>query len=112
MRTNVDSANEARPFPIDVSEEQLEDLRRRIGATHGRPPSWRIGAAELGGRPCVRPRGRPRGARPRTGGAEALRGRGARRVPLAALVNASPSPVHHASSAAAATDSTSPLSTT
>src|SRR5690242_18140977 len=33
MSTTVDSAIEVRPFTVAPSEEQIDDLRRRIGAT-------------------------------------------------------------------------------
>ena len=33
MSTTVDTATEIRPFSIDIAEEQIDDLRRRIAAT-------------------------------------------------------------------------------
>jgi pimeloyl-ACP methyl ester carboxylesterase len=33
MSTTVDTATEVRPFTVETSEEQIDDLRRRIGAT-------------------------------------------------------------------------------
>ena len=33
MSTGVETASEIRPFRIDVPEEELVDLRRRIAAT-------------------------------------------------------------------------------
>ena len=33
MSSTVDSATEIRPFRIEIPEEQLDDLRRRIAAT-------------------------------------------------------------------------------
>ena len=34
MSSTVETAIEIRPFHVDVPEEALEDLRRRIAATH------------------------------------------------------------------------------
>jgi hypothetical protein len=33
MSTTVESANELRPFQVDIPDESLDDLRRRIAAT-------------------------------------------------------------------------------
>ena len=33
MSSTVESANEIRPFDVDIPEEALDDLRRRIAAT-------------------------------------------------------------------------------
>ena len=33
MSTTVDTATDIRPFSIDIAEEQIDDLRRRIAAT-------------------------------------------------------------------------------
>ena len=33
MSTTVETANEIRPFQVDIPEEALDDLRRRIAAT-------------------------------------------------------------------------------
>jgi len=33
MSTTVDTASEIRPFEVAISEEKIEELRRRIGAT-------------------------------------------------------------------------------
>jgi hypothetical protein len=33
MSTTVETAFEIRPFHVDVPQEELDDLRRRIGAT-------------------------------------------------------------------------------
>ena len=33
MSTTVETANEIRPFRVDIPDEALEDLRRRIAAT-------------------------------------------------------------------------------
>ena len=33
MSTTVQTATDIRPFHLDIPEEQLDDLRRRIGAT-------------------------------------------------------------------------------
>ena len=33
MSTTVDTATEIRPFHVEIPEEQIDDLRRRIAAT-------------------------------------------------------------------------------
>jgi hypothetical protein len=40
MSTIGEIAIEIRPFHVDIPEEALEDLRRRIAATRWPPGSW------------------------------------------------------------------------
>ena len=71
MSTTGEAANEIRPFHIEVPEEALEDLRRRIAAT-----SWPSrSSSPIGPRACSWPRSR---RSPATGPATTT-GAGARR---------------------------------
>ena len=52
MSSTVETANEIRPFQVDIPDEALDDLRRRIAATAGPPGSW----SPIGPRACSWPR--------------------------------------------------------
>ena len=52
MTSTVETANEIRPFRVDIPDEALEDLRRRIAAT-----SWPSrSSSPIGPRACSWPR--------------------------------------------------------
>ena len=58
MSTTVDTATEIRSFQIEIPEEQIDDLRRRIAAT--RWPTKELVAGPVAGRAA----GDAAGARP------------------------------------------------
>ena len=71
MSSTVETANEIRPFQVDIPEEELDDLRRRIAATRWptqgarrRSVAGRAAGDDPGARPLLGDRATT-GARPR-----------------------------------------------
>ena len=71
MSTTVETASEIRPFRVDMPDEAIADLQRRIAATRGPPGS----SSPIGRRACSwrRFRSSPATGRPITTGARARR---------------------------------------